>query len=162
MCDSKEFYSKLDIDKIKINWNKKPIKMDLFLSFLTVDVKRSDNHLGSSTGWTQLTGKDSLIIGGGVIKGIEYLDRIKYQKNMDNPYNNYVNPFYLFNILTDEGVMFFRDYYAEDIRGILKQAKLSEEYAIANKERLFEFWEVHCDADSQPNNKQESESHKII
>jgi len=48
------FYDKLQSDKIKINWNKNPIKMDLFLSFLTIPVVRSYEHyrqFDASNGW---------------------------------------------------------------------------------------------------------------
>jgi len=118
------FYNKLQSDKIKINWNKNPIKMDLFISFLTIEVKRTYDHLGNDTGWTRLKNEDhKLIIGGGKVNGIEYLDRLEYGVKLDNPYNNYVNPFYLFDILTKEGQSFFLDYYADDIDTIVTTEK---------------------------------------
>jgi hypothetical protein len=139
----KEFYKEMPKDKIKINWNKKPIKMDLFLSFLTVPTERQTRFLGSDTGWTQLTGGDRLEIGGGVVKGTEYLDRLQYKKNLDNPYNHYVNPFYLFDILNDEGRVFFLEYYSDEICLVLKQAKNKAICAESSKEELFKFWETH-------------------
>jgi len=118
---------KLDGDKIKINWNKNPIKMDLFLSFLTIEVQRSYDHLGSDTGWTRLVNKEAkLVIRGGIVNGIEYLDGIEYGDKLANRYNNYVNPFYLFDILTDEGKVFFTEYYKEDIQKIVA----NQEYEI--------------------------------
>lgn len=115
---NKEFYSKLDYDKIKINWNKNPIKMDLFLSFLTVDVVKSNNNLGIRNGWTEYENKDiSLIIRGGYVSEAkcEYLDRLQYGKNLQNPHNDFCNPFYLFDIFTKEGKRFFVEYYRNDM-----------------------------------------------
>ena len=118
---NKEFYSKLPSDKIKINWNKDPVKMDLFLSFLKVEVVRSKDHFGSDTGWTLLKNDNiRLIIGGGIVSGVEYLDTIKFGEKLSNPYNNYVNPFYLFDIFTCEGIIFFIEYYNDDIQFLLE------------------------------------------
>lgn len=118
------FYNKLQSDKIKINWNKNPIKMDLFLSFLTIKVERSHDHLGSCTGWTKLYNKDrQLVVSGGIIEGVEYLDNLQYGTKLSNPYNNYVNPFFMFDILNTEGKAFFFQYYAEDINTIVKTEK---------------------------------------
>ncbi len=115
------FYNKLNNDKIKINWNKNPIKMDLFISFLNVKLVRSHDHLGSNNGWTKLNNESiSLVIGGGFVNGIEYLDSIQFGRKLSNPYNNYVNPFYLFEIMTSEGQSFFVDYYKDDINNIVK------------------------------------------
>lgn len=121
----KEFYRKLDSDKIKINWNENPIKMELFLSFLKIKTERCTNFLGHSTGWTQLINdKHKLIIKGGLVKSIEHLDNLQYGTNLDNQYNNYVNPFYLFDILNKNGKMFFLEYYKAEICDVLKQASL--------------------------------------
>jgi hypothetical protein len=112
----KEFYNKLQDDKIKINWNKKPIKMDVFLSFLTVPVVRSNDHLGSDNGWTLLENEEiGLRVGGGVVGGVEYLDHLELGIKLSNPYNNYVNPFYLWEILNSQGRKFFFGYYADEI-----------------------------------------------
>ena len=141
------FYKQLKYDKIKINWNKNPIKMELFLSFLTVDVERSTKHFGSSTGWTLLKGDDDLNIGGGVISGVEYLDSIKYRSNLSNPYNNFVNPFFLFDILNNEGRKFFINYYSSEIEEILKnstrlvtQTEQAFERAKENNRKTLAFW----------------------
>jgi hypothetical protein len=129
------FYNKLQADKIKINWNKNPVRMDLFLSFLTINVERSHEHLGSCTGWTQLYNKDhKLIVRGGVVDGVEYLDSLQYGTKLSNPYNNYVNPFYLFDILTTEGKAFFFEYYADDIDTLVN----TEKDGIAIQERRLE------------------------
>lgn len=118
------FYNKLKDDKIKINWNENPIRMELFLSFLTIEVERSRAHLGSNNGWTKLYNKEhGLIVSGGVLGAIEYLDHIEYGIKLSNPYNNYVNPFYLFDILTKEGQIFFLEYYADDIDVIVSAQK---------------------------------------
>lgn len=125
----KEFYNKLKDDKIKINWNKNPIKMSLFLSFLTVQVEISRDHLGSDTGWTLKKNEDlKLLIGGGIVNGTEYLDTLQYGVKLSNPYNNYVNPFFLFDILTEEGKAFFVEYYKDDISKILSDQIRSVEF----------------------------------
>jgi hypothetical protein len=114
------FYAKLPSDKIKINWNARPIKMNQFLSFLTVKVERSRDHLGSTNGWTRLENKElQLIICGGIVGNTEFLDSIQFGQNLDNRFNNYVNPFYMFSILTKEGRAFFLDYYKDDIEKLL-------------------------------------------
>jgi len=115
-----EFYRKLDYDKINIRYNKKCIEMNLFLSFLTIDVDRRQDHLGYSTGWTKLTNeKQELIIKGGILSGgVEYLDSIQYKKDLHNPYNNQVSPFNIFDILTNKGKEFFFEYYKDDIEKI--------------------------------------------
>lgn len=117
-----ELYKKLESDKIKINWNKNPIPMEKFLSFLTVPYERSHNHLGASNGWTRLYNHDhKLEIGGGIVNGVEYLDSIQYGYRKSNPYNNYVNPFYMFDILSDDGKKFFIEYYKSDIEKIISE-----------------------------------------
>lgn len=94
--------------------------MNLFLSFLTVEVIRSYDHLGDSTGWTLLENKEiKLRIRGGIVGGIEYLDGLEYGVKRGNPYNNYVNPFYLFEILTEQGRKFFINYYADEIAKVV-------------------------------------------
>lgn len=129
-------FNKLSNDKIKINWNKKPIEMKLFLSFLKVEVKRSNGHLGSDNGWTRLLNDDlKLIIGGGIVDRKEWLDSLQFGNKLQNKYNNYVNPFYLFDILTDEGIKFFLDYYKEDIDKIISEQNGSIDYL---KRSLFE------------------------
>jgi hypothetical protein len=151
--EMRKFYSQLKNDKIKINWNKNPIPMKLFLSFLTVEVKKLSDFLGSCSGWTQYKGDNGLVITGGIVK-VEYLDNIIYGKNLDNPYNNFVNPFYLFEIMNNEGKKFFLDYYADDISKLkdiaekkIEQAQEQLLVAQQNKEELFEFWEIKhkCD-----------------
>jgi len=123
-----DFYANLSSDKVKINWNKNPIRMDLFLSFLTVELTRSYKHLGSDTGWTKLLNNDlKLIVCGGVVKGVEYLNSIEYGMRLQNPYNNYCNPFYLFPIMNDVGKAFFVQYYMIDIEQLIEKSKNSVE-----------------------------------
>ena len=120
----KKLIDQLDHGKIKINWNKSPIKMDTFISFLTIETEISRDHLGASNGWTQRFNNDlSLIIGGGIVNGVNYLDSIQYKKNLQNRYNNYCNPFYLFDIMTDEGKSFFVKYYEADISKLIAERK---------------------------------------
>ena len=115
----KEFYSKLPSDKFKINWAENPIRMDMFLSFLTISVLRSKNHLGCRTGWTLHENKEEkLLVGGGVVGGVELLDSLQFGHRLSNPYNNYVNPFFLWEILNDKGRKFFFEYYEDDISEI--------------------------------------------
>lgn len=133
------FYDKLQSDKIKINWNKNPIKMDVFLSFLTIPVERSYDHLGSDTGWTKLNNKEhKLVVSGGIVGNIEYLDNIQYGIKLSNQFNNYVNPFYLFDILTKEGQAFFLGYYANEIDAIVSAEKdgiAFQERTLANSKK---------------------------
>lgn len=122
MEKKKEFYKYLSNDKVKINWNKNPIEIKLFVSFLTVDVVRNKDCLGSDNGWTLLENKElNLKIGGGVVNGVELLDTLQFGTKLDNPYNNYVNPFYIFSILNNEGRLFFFEYYKSDIEQLTKQ-----------------------------------------
>lgn len=130
------YLSKLHYDKIKINWNKNPVKMKDFMSFLKVSVEKTTNHLGYANGWTRYHGENNLIITGGWVGGIEYLDALQYKKNLDNPYNNYVNPFYIWDILTEEGHKFFLNYYKEDFLKILETQNCKIESAEKKLESL--------------------------
>lgn len=110
-------------------WNKYLIPMDLFKSFITVPLKINKYFLGNYNGWTQCINEEhKLVIGGAVYHGIHYLNHVQYGLKRDNPYNNYVNPFYLFDIMNDEGKKFFMDYYREDIEKILKDKKSDIEF----------------------------------
>ena len=121
--------SDLKYDKIKINWNNNPIPMKLFLSFLNVEVVKSYDHLGSTNGWTKYYNSEiQLEIGGGLVNNEQWLDSIKYGKKKANPYNNYVNPFYLWEIMNDEGKRFFLEYYKEDIEEIITSKKENVQY----------------------------------
>ena len=143
----KNFYSQLPDEKIKINGNKNPVPMKLFLSFLTIQTQKQTDFLGSCNGWTQYTGDNRLVISGGIVNGKEYLDHILYKKNLDNPYNNFVNPFYLFEIMNDDGKKFFLDYYSKEIAAMknkayekVKSAKINLEQAIKEEIELATFW----------------------
>lgn len=133
----KEFYNKLPTDKIKISWNENPIKMDLFLSFLTVPVIRSNKHLGLDTGWTLFENKEhNLRVDGGIVNSIEYLDSLSFGNKLSNPYNDFVSPFYLWEILNDDGRKFFVDYYESDISKIINKLAYKIEYAEIELEKL--------------------------
>jgi hypothetical protein len=132
----KEFYSKLPYDKIKMNWNKNPIKVETLLSFLTVPVEISRDHLGASTGWTRkFNDEHKLYIRGGIVGGVDYLDGIEYGVKLQNPYNNYVNPFYLMPIMNKDGFKFFLEYYKNEIDEITENLKASSEW---HKEKSIE------------------------
>jgi len=125
----KEFYEKLKHNKIQISNNKNPIRMDLFLSFFDIDLIRSYDHLGICNGWTKLENlEEKLILGGGKCGGIEYLDTIQYKSNLQNVYNNYVNPFYLFGIINLKGQSFFLEYYKKEIEEIENKLDLEIKY----------------------------------
>lgn len=124
----------LDYDKIKINWNDNPIRMDLLISFLTVPVERSYDHLGSTNGWTKVFNEEhKLIICGGkpYQGGVEYIDHIEYGVKLHNRFNNWVNPFFLFPIMTQEGKDFFLDYYKKDIAEVIQKQKDAVSWAKA-------------------------------
>jgi hypothetical protein len=112
----KDFYKLLPIAKIEANLNPYPIKMELFISFLTIKLKRKLNCLGSINGWTKLENiENSLIIQGCKSNGVEYLDSIESKKNPTNKHNDYVNPFSIFELLSKKGKLFFFRYYMSEI-----------------------------------------------
>lgn len=121
---------KLPKDKIKINWNKNPVPMQIFLSFLTVPTIKIHDHLGSSTNWTQYENEDyKLRIRGGVCDGGHWLHTIEYGVKLENSFNNYVNPFYLFEIMNQEGKMFFLNYYKDEIEAVILKQKNAVQFA---------------------------------
>lgn len=114
------FYRKLEYKRIKISKQNTPIKMSLFLSFLTVDVTKSTNHLGIGNGWTQYYNNElSLTINGGFVDSIEYLDSIKYGERKHNQYNDFITPFQMFDLLTTQGKSFFLSFYRDDINDLI-------------------------------------------
>lgn len=118
----KEFYSQLNMRKSWINHGKNWIKMSDFLSFLTVNVEIVRDHLGSDMGWTRRENNEiGLIVCGGFVNRVEYLDHLEYGKNLHNPYNNLVNPFYMFDIMNKQGRDFFLKFYADDIAAIAEK-----------------------------------------
>jgi len=127
-----ELFKRLDSAKGKMNKGN-PIRMDLFLSFLTVNTEAVEHHVGASTGRTMRTGEEDLVIEGCFVDGVEYLDGIEYGEKMHNCYNNFVNPFFLFNIMTEQGKKFFIDYYSDDIK---EEVKAAEDQISALKARM--------------------------
>lgn len=121
---NRSILKKLDRDKIKINWNKNPILMSDFLSFLTIDVETGTGHGGYDNGWTRRYGKDGLVVRGGIVRGVEYLDMLEYKKGLSDPYSNFCNPFFLCDILSKEGVSFFLNYYKDDIERLIDEANI--------------------------------------
>ena len=51
------------------------------------------------------------------------MDTIEYGHKMHNNYNNFVSPFFLFDIMTEQGKKFFIDYYSDDIKEEVSAAK---------------------------------------
>ena len=136
-----KFLRKINSDKVKIAQNKNPIKMKTFLSFLTIETTVPEGDwLGKCRGWTRIHGEGGLDITGGIVGGIEYLDHILYGKNLENPYNNYVTPFSLFDIMTEVGKAFFFAYYSGEIKSILANAERQEQLAISENKAIVEFW----------------------
>jgi len=119
----------------------RPIRMQDFISMLTVPVTPCKNFLGESTGWTKYENKScGLILTGGSVRVNghvdEFLDSIQYGKNLENPYNNYVNPFFLFPIMKDEGRAFILRYYDSEInKEIGRQKKSIEAMAVAVEDK---------------------------
>jgi len=141
MITRREFYEKFSSEKIKINGSNNLIKMKTFLSFLSVELIRSNDHLGNDTGWTLLENKElNLRIHGGFINRVEYLNDIRFGKNLSNPYNNYVNPFYLWDILSKEGIDFFISYYADDVSEAIKKAKEKMKQAKSESKLLSDYY----------------------
>jgi len=124
-----ELIKNIKKDKIRIAQNKNPVPMDLFLSFLTVPVIRNFNNLGNHTNWTEFRNDEhELIITGGVCNGGHWLDNIQYGYKMDNQHNNWVNPFYLWDIITDSGKSFFLDYYKFELEAEVTASKNQMNY----------------------------------
>lgn len=139
----KEFYSKLPYDKIKMNWNKNPIKVQALVSFLNIDVETSREHSGSDMGWTRkFNDEHKLYIRGGIVGGVDYLDSIEYGNRLQNQYNNCVNPFYLMPIMNKDGVKFFLDYYKKEIDDLTENLKSSSEW---HKQKSIEEAKIYND-----------------
>ena len=95
--------------------------------------------MGSDTGWTKLENEEmKLVICGGIINNIEYLDSLQLGEKIANPYNNYINPFYLWEILSKKGLTFFHAYYKDEMEAEI--ARLSTKIE-ATKEKLFQLEE---------------------
>jgi hypothetical protein len=110
----------LKISTISVR-SKNPIPMDKFLQYLTVKTKLSRKNLGFDNGWRERHNEsEKLVITGGIMRGVEYLDTIEFGEKLQNPYNNYVNPFYLFPLMTSEGKAFFKEIYSDEIKKLIK------------------------------------------
>ena len=150
-----EFIKEIDGDKYKItSWNKNLIGMDLVKSFMLVPIEKVKDHLGSDTGWTLYKGDEELRIKGGIFRGVEYLESIQYGVKLDNPYNNFVNPFYIFGIISRAGRCFFMNYYKAEIDAILNNKsntveilKAKVESSIENRDSAYKFFDSIVDSD---------------
>jgi len=136
----KEFFRQLSWKKIEMHQHKGKITIPLFLSFLTVETERNETCLGSSNGWTQHRGPNGLIVSGGFVGGVELLNSVQYGTNLDNGYNNFVNPFYLFEIMTEEGRAFFLELYREDILDLMHKGLEKAVSATTSFNSLRNFW----------------------
>lgn len=135
------FLKEIDTGKIKIN-SGRPVKMGLFLSFLTVKTWRQEGDFsGSDCGWTEIFGDNGLIIRGGIVRDVEYLHSIQYGKNLGNPYNNFVNPFYIFDIMNVAGKRFFLDFYRDDIIGKISEERIKAKRVNDLLRDRITFWE---------------------
>lgn len=149
--DKMKFLSQLDKTKFKINGSGgiDLIKMDLFLSFLTVPTERIKDCFGSDNNWTEHVGDDGLVLRGGLLRTkskehgfvmVEYLDSLRYKKNLDNSYNDFVNPLHLFPIMNQKGREFFIRYYDKDIRKLLSDAVKKCKAVERATDELLDFW----------------------
>ena len=113
----------LKISTIQCIWSKNPIPMENFLLFLTVKTKLSRCLRRNSGKRERINESENLVITGSVMGGVEYLDTIEFGEKLQSPYNNYVNPFYLFPLMTSEGKAFFKGYYSAEIKSLIKGLK---------------------------------------
>jgi hypothetical protein len=139
----REFFKPLSWKKLEMHHHQGKITVPLLLSFLTVETERNKTCLGSSNGWTQHRGPNGLIVSGGFVNGVELLNSVQYGTNLDNCYNNFVNPFYLFDIMTEEGKSFFLDLYRDDILELMNKEAAKVASATPSFKRLRDFWEQY-------------------
>ncbi len=119
-----DLYKQLSLNAIKIHGNKNPMPMTQFLEYLTVKTKISRSNLGRCNGWRErYNEEEKLVITGGVKMGVEYLDSIEFGEKLQNRYNNYVTPFYIFHLMNSAGKSFFKKYYIEEVRSLVESAK---------------------------------------
>lgn len=104
--------------------------MDDFKKLINIPLESNTECLGYYNGWRSYENKEhNLFIRGGIVNGHGcLLDSIQYGKNLHNPYNNYINPFLLGDILTDEGHNFFIEYYQEDIMNLINEKEKSIDF----------------------------------
>src|SRR5699024_6193244 len=97
-----KIYSELTVDKLKLR-SHQCITKEKFLSFLTVDVKENKNCFGYDTWWREYRGENGLIISCGQVmidgEKVELLDSVKYKKQLMSRYNDFINPFFMLEIL---------------------------------------------------------------
>jgi hypothetical protein len=143
----KKFCIEMPLDSIGVHMKNRQIRMDDFISFLSIDMERiKSGFLGDCTGWTRLENKDNgIIITGGIVKGIEYLESIQREGNYHNNYNNYCTPLNILDLLTNCGVRYFIEYYEPEIRQIKKDLEDSISYhkqkQIDDEKQLYEIKE---------------------
>tara|TARA_R100000951_G_scaffold31654_1_gene27100 strand:- start:84 stop:542 length:459 start_codon:yes stop_codon:yes gene_type:complete len=119
-----DLYKQLSLNAITIGGSKDPIAMKDFLRFLSVKTSISRSNLGKDSGWTErYNQEENLVITSGTLRGVEYLDSIQFGERLQNRYNNYVTPFYIFHLMNSAGKSFFKKYYVEEIRSLVESAK---------------------------------------
>lgn len=109
---------------------KKPtrIEMKTFLSYFDIEFTEPEgDFLGKSNGWTRHENKEyNIEISGAYpreLGGVEYFNTVQVLRaKLDNPYNDFVSVFYLWNFLNTEGKAHFLNVYADEISA-LKEKK---------------------------------------
>jgi hypothetical protein len=133
-----DFYSKLNGEKFKFTLiNENLIKMNLFLSFLTIPLTEPEHITRNYT--RRRNDELGLILGGTVFFEDEFLGSIEFGDKLENKYNNFVSPFYIFHLLNKEGQAFFVNYYKEDIEKIIREqsSKITDLEEQLRTEKLF-------------------------
>tara|TARA_B000000565_G_scaffold255758_1_gene237535 strand:+ start:51671 stop:52165 length:495 start_codon:yes stop_codon:yes gene_type:complete len=117
------------VDRNTINF-KKParIEMKTFMSYFDIEFTEVEgDFLGKSNGWTRHENKEyNIEISGAYpreLRGVEYFNSVQVLRaKLDNPYNDFVSVFYLWNLLNPEGKAHFINAYADEITA-LKEKK---------------------------------------
>ena len=86
------------------------------------------DFLGKSNGWTRHENKDYNIEITGArvydLGGVEYFNTVQViRAKLDNPYNDFVSVFYLWNFLNTEGKAHFINVYADEISALKEKKK---------------------------------------
>ena len=118
------------VDRNTINF-KKPtrIEMKTFMSYFDIEFTEVEgDFLGKSNGWTRHENKDYNIEITGArvydLGGVEYFNTVQViRAKLDNPYNDFVSVFYLWNFLNTEGKAHFINVYAAEISALKEKKK---------------------------------------
>lgn len=100
-----------------------------FRTWITIPVSQ---RWGSGI-WTCYVGEGGLEIKTAMDEnGVQYVDSIEYGRNLANIHSHHVSPFYIFDILNDDGKAFFKNFYKDAIAKHI--AKLDEQAKKAQQE----------------------------